>query len=90
MKSAGALYHDNLIEWKYLPRYWPFVRGINRSPVNSPHKGEWRWALMFSLIIGDWVNNRDAGDLRRHGAHYDVIVMFKCDVVTWLRDGVPK
>ena len=32
------------------PRYWPFVRGIHRSPVNSPHKGHWRGALMFSLI----------------------------------------
>ena len=32
------------------PRYWPFVRGIHRSPVNSPHKGQWRGALMFSVI----------------------------------------
>ena len=49
-----------------------------RSPVNSPHKGQWRGALMFSLISAwtkDWVNNRDAGDLRRHRAHYDVTVM---------------
>ena len=52
--------------------------GIHRSPVNSPHKGQWREALMFSLIcawINYWVNNREAGDLRRHRAHYDVIVM---------------
>ena len=52
--------------------------GIHRSPVNSPHKGQWRGALMFSLIcswINDWENNRDAGDLRRHHAHYDVIVI---------------
>ena len=32
------------------PRYWLFVRGIHRSPVNSPHKCQWRGALMFSLI----------------------------------------
>ena len=32
------------------PRFWPFVRWIHRSPVNSPHKGQWRGALMFSLI----------------------------------------
>ena len=31
-------------------RYWPFERGIHRSPVNSPHKGQWRGALMSSLI----------------------------------------
>ena len=61
-----------------IPRYWSFVRGIHRSPMNSLHKGQWRGALMFSLIcapINGWVNNREAGDLRRHRAHYDVIVM---------------
>ena len=50
---------------KKFPRYWPFVRGIHRSPVNSPHKGQWRGALMFSLIcacINGWVNNWDAGE----------------------------
>ena len=70
--------HDDVIKWKHLPRYWPFVRGIYRSPVNSPHKGQWRGALLFSLIcawINGWVNTRGAGDLRRHRAHYDVIVM---------------
>ena len=54
--------------------------GIYRSPVNSPHKGQWRGALMFSLIcawINTWVNNCEAGDLRRYRAHYDVIVMIK-------------
>ena len=50
------------------------------SPANSPHKGQWCGALMFSLIcawIDNWVNNRDAGDLRRHRAHYDVNLMTK-------------
>ena len=63
---------------KHFPRYWPFVRGIHRSPMNSPHKGQWRGALMFSLIsarINGWVNNGEAGDLRRHRAHYGIIVM---------------
>ena len=70
--------HDDIIKRKHFPRYWPFVRGIHRSPVNSPHKGQWRGALMFSLIcvwINGWVNNREAGDLRRYRAHYDVTVM---------------
>ena len=40
--------HDDVIKWEHFPRYWPFVRGIHRSPVNSPHKGQWRGALMFS------------------------------------------
>ena len=69
-RSYGSVtVHDDVIKWKHFPRYWPFVRGIHRSPVNFPHKGQWRGALMFSLIcvwINGWVNNREAGDLRRH------------------------
>ena len=69
---------DGVIKWKHFPRYWSFVRRINQSPANSPHKGQWRGALMFLLICAwtnGWVNNRNAGDLRRHRAHYDVTVM---------------
>ena len=54
------------------------------SAVNSAHKGQWREALMFSLIcvwINGWVNNGEAGDLGRHQAHYDVIVMIH---VIWI------
>ena len=70
--------YDDVIKWKHFQHCWPFVQVIHRSPVNSPHKGQWRGALMFSLIcvwtIG-WVNNRDAGDLRRYRAHHGVTVM---------------
>ena len=81
-----TIVHDDVIKWKHFPRDWPFVRGIHRPPVNSPHKGQWRGALMFSLICA-WMNAwtmasqitsltiGEAGDLRRHRAHYDVIVM---------------
>ena len=64
--------HDYIMKWKHFPRYWPFVQGIHRSQVNSPHKGQWHGAFMFSLIcvwINGWVNNREAGDLRRFRAH---------------------
>ena len=44
-----TLRHDDVIKWTHLPRYWPFVRGIHKYPVNSPHKGQWRGALMFAL-----------------------------------------
>ena len=70
--------HDDVIKWKHFPRYWPFVWRIHLSSVNSPHKGQWRGAWAFSLMcawINGWVNSRMAGDLRRHRAHYDVIVM---------------
>ena len=74
-------------QMEHFPRNWPFVRGIHRSPVNSPHKDQWRGALMFSLIcvwINDWVNNREAGDLRRYRAHYDVILMFADYRFKWI------
>ena len=61
--------HDDVIRWKHFSRYWPFVRGIHRSTVNSPYKGQWRGALMISLIcawINGWVNNRQTGEWRRH------------------------
>ena len=74
----------NLYTWwrhqmdRFFLRYWPFLRGIHRSPVNSSHNGQRRGALMFSLLctwINGWVNNREAGDLRRLRTHYDVNVM---------------
>ena len=76
--TTVASKHGDVIEWKDFPRYWPFVRGIHLSPVNSPHKGQWHGALMFSLIcagIKGWVNNGEAGDLRCHRTHYDVTIM---------------
>ena len=53
-------FHDDDIKWKHFPRYWPFVGGIHQSPVSSPHRGQWRGALIFSLIcawINRWVTN---------------------------------
>ena len=65
--------------------------GNSGSPVNSPHKGQWRGALMFSVIcawINGWINNCEAGDLRRLCTHYDVIVMcsesYGCNGACWL------
>ena len=59
-KAIGWHQHDDVIKWKHFPRYWPFVRAIHRSPVNSPHKGQWRGTLMFSSVCvwkNGWVNN---------------------------------
>ena len=61
--------HYDVIKRKHFPRYTPFGRGTHRSPVDSPHKRQWRRALMFSLtcvLTNAWANNREAGDLTRH------------------------
>ena len=69
------------LKWKHFPRYWSFAGGIHRPPVNSPHKGQWRGALMSTLICAwtnGWVNSPDADDLRRHRVHHNVTVMCCC------------
>ena len=74
----GVGNHDDVIKWKKFSRYWAFVRGIHRSPMN--YKGQWRGALMFPLIctrINGWVNNGEAYDLWRHRSHYDVTAMIQ-------------
>ena len=53
---------------------------VGNKPITGefPAQSQWRGALMLSLIcawINVWVNNREAGDLRRQHAHYGVIVM---------------
>ena len=73
MEASVTEPHDEVIKWKHFPRNWPFVRG-SPVPVNSPHKDQWR--------INDWVNNGEAGDLRRHRGHYDVNVMYSDSVPT--------
>ena len=64
--------HHDVIAWKYGPRYWRFVTGIHRSPVNSPYKRQLRGAMRRSLMYvrtNTWTNNVVAGDLRRHDDH---------------------
>ena len=71
--NSSVPYHDDVIKWKHIPRYWPFVRGIHRSPVTSDAE---LWYFNWSATwINGWVNSREACDLRRHRAHYDATVM---------------
>ena len=75
--------HDDVIKWKHFPRYWPFVQGIH--PLTKASDAE-LWCFLWSAPrINGWVNNREAGDLRRYRAHYDVILMLYIDytVLYW-------
>ena len=79
LKSFVVMDHDDFIKWKYFPRYWPFVRGIHRSrwiPHTKASDAE-LWCFIWSARIYSWVNNWEAGDLRRHCTHFDVNVMQK-------------
>ena len=76
--------HDDVIKCKQFPPYWPFVRGIHRWPSQRPVTRS--FDVIFGLRLNKRIaNNRDAGDLRYHRAHYDVIVMeFYCSLhPTW-------
>ena len=70
------LYHDDVIKWKHFPHYWPFVREPSQRPVTRSSD------VFFDLCLNNvWTNNRDAGDLRCHHAHYDIIVMYPFPVI---------
>ena len=82
-ENANGRFHDDCLQMGTFSAWLAFWVGIHRSPVNSQHKGQWRGALMFSLICAchrawtnDWVSNRETGNLIHHRAHYDVIVIY--------------
>ena len=67
------------MKWKHFPHYWPFVWGIHWSLVNSPDNGQWREALMFSLICvwtNGWVNYNGTSNTGGHGISSYVIDPF--------------
>ena len=73
---VNFLFHDDAIKRSIVQ-----VTGL--CPVNYTHKGQWLGASMFTFFCAwtnGWGNNRDAGDLRRHRAHYDGTVM--CPLLT--------
>ena len=63
--------HEDAMASKYLPHYWPFVRRIWRSPMDSPHKGTNStelWICSF-VVTNYWTNSGISGDLCRHDAN---------------------
>ena len=88
MLTQGSLSHthDDVIKLKNFRVTGHLCGEFTGAPVNSPHKGQWRGTLMFSLIyawLNGWVNNRETGDLRRHRTHHDVTVMDIAPMMTW-------
>ena len=85
--SLIAFYLGPNLLWKswrrhrrHFPRHWPFVRGIHRSPMNSPQKGQWRGALSK--------RSSKQSRRRRHRAHYDVTMVCSIALWMWSLDGV--
>ena len=69
--------HDGVTKWKLFSRYWPFVRRLHRSPVNSPHKGPVMRTLMSLRCAPHKLLNKQSNDLWSETSwrSFDVIVM---------------
>ena len=62
--------HDDVIKWKHFPRYWLTGEFPSQRPVTRG------FDVFFDLPLNKrLLNNLEAGDLRRHRAHFDVIGM---------------
>ena len=70
VRRYGLLYLRT-IEYDHFPRYWPFVRGTPLTKASDAGI----WCFLYSVSENGWVNNRDASDLRRNRAHYDITTM---------------
>ena len=57
--KSMIVHHDDVIKCKK-KRHWPFVRGIHRPPLVSPHKGQWVGAriFFFDLRLNKWLSSR--------------------------------
>ena len=55
MGSSNTIFHYDVIKWKHFPFYWPFVRGIHRWPVNSPHRPV---TQSFDVFFGQLLDTR--------------------------------
>ena len=54
--------HDDVIKWKHFPRYWPFVRGIHRSPMNTAQiPVTWSFDIFFDLILNKRLSKQSWG-----------------------------
>ena len=68
---------SNKIIFRVTGPFWGESTSHRQIPQRL-HKSQWREIFMFSLICAwttSWANTWEAGDLRRHRAHYGVPAM---------------
>ena len=53
-----TILHDDVIKRKHFPCYWPLVRGIHQSLVDSPHKGQWHSDIFFYLCLNEQLSKQ--------------------------------
>ena len=84
---GGCVKHDDVIRWKYFPRYWPFCgefTGHRWILLTKASDAELWYFLWSAPATNGWVNNRSTCDLRRHRTQHDIIAMdSKCHGCSW-------
>ena len=81
--------HDDAIKWKHFPCNWSFVQGIHQSLVNSPHKGQWCWALVLTLICA--LNKRFSKQLQGWWFEMPLHPLWHhCNVYIWQRKNLDQ
>ena len=75
--------HDDVVKWKNFPLCHPFVRRIHWPPLDSPHKGHWRGALMFLWSVPEQTVEKtiESRVLSRYLARFDVT--FLTNLIFW-------
>ena len=81
-RSNVGLVHVDVIRWKHFPRYWPFVRGIHRSPVDfSLQRPVTRsFEVFFDLSL----NKRLSKHLRQRRVQFDVTAWQTMEIWIWI------
>ena len=82
IKNTGESRQKQTAWWRHQMETFSALLAIRaeNSPVPRWIPAQWAVTRSFGVIfdrvwINGWVNNLQAGDLRRYRAHYDVIVM---------------
>ena len=79
-RGCSSAIHDESLTWKTFRVTGPLCGEFtdHRRIPRSKASGVELWCFLWSALwINSWENNREAGDLRRHRAHYDVIVILR-------------
>ena len=77
---------DNVISWGHIAS--PHDDGYRWIPHTKASNTELWWFFCSCVWINDWVNNREAGESRRHRGHYDVTVLCFFGVFCWNRSSM--
>ena len=60
-KLRNIWLHDDVIKWNRFPRYWPFVRGIHRSPVKSHRPVTRSFGVFYDLRLNEGLSKQSGG-----------------------------